>query len=156
MKRQLYLSRQTFLEVGPTVQRSVTWLKNRAGATRWITIQANWIEYKWNTIQMQCNTNTNQLNRIQSSLHGEKYWTVKKYCRQKVWHGEKYFGQKVFHWEKYCRQKVLSWGKSIVGKVKTSTSAVGGTIEWDKWVCPSKARLRLWKPYLRRQPSLVF
>ena len=31
---QLYLARQTFLEVGPTVQRSVTWLKNRAGATR--------------------------------------------------------------------------------------------------------------------------
>ena len=67
---------------------------------------------------MQCNTNTNQLNRIQSSLHGEKYWTVKKYCRRKVLHGEKYFGQKVFHGEKYCRQKVFHGGKVLWAKWK--------------------------------------
>ena len=212
MKRQLYLSRQTFLEVSPTVQRSVTWLKNRAGATRWITIQANWIEYKWNTIQMQCNTKTNQLDRIQNSFHvrdtvvliekhlvsvkdyfpsrdmykswaemqekyqksiaNRKYWTLKvlwarNIAREKVLNGEKILQAKSITWAKVFRAKSItlgkvlqaksiSWGKSIVGKVKTSASAVGGTIEWDKWVCPSKARLRLWKPYLRRQPSLVF
>ena len=30
---------------------------------------------------------------------------------------------------KVLQAKSISWGKSIVGKVKTSTSAVGGTIE---------------------------